>query len=1073
MNTFLSKLQKFRLNLNLQIVLRCLVMVLVFIMLGIHFYYLVWLNVSAQSAVLIYLNYILRFLIILSILYVFYRGYKHFYRIVQTARWLDKQTEHQDDLYQNLYELYQQKEDESVLKVLATQATERLKSVSYRLPKLFSAEQWFLILFLLIGIGSVWTFSADTFRYSMKQFFAITPETIAYKSTIDVVPGNITLGRGQQLVIQVVAPDTRLNHRLFYRWDQNWRELGMKNYSYTFPSLEYSLEYYVQNEVAKSPVYKVECLDEPFVKSWTVDYHYPAYTGLGNVRDTLSYGNIEAFKHTEVILSISTNIPVNKAIMHFSDGSSQQIQQVDAHNFTTRLIVMAPQTWYLELIDVLGRNSQPEEKTISIIPDNPPEIRILYPGQDVMLDQSLQLPLIISASDDFGLRNLSLYYQVNDRSIQSMMLQSVISTKLFTMDYHFDMNKLDLLPGDNVTYWAEVYDNSPDRQSAQTAKYKARFPSMEEIYQEIERLQNKQTQDLQSTLKESRNLQKDFEKKRLELMKKDETSWEDSKQLEKMLNTQENLAEQVENIAQNYQQLIDKLKTNEALSAETLQKMQRIQELMQEISTDELREAMSKVDEALRNVKPEDLRKAMENLKFSMEDFNKKIDQTLQLLESIKKEQALDKALQISKEMEKMQSALLEKTKESSQNSEQLAQEQKNIADKLDNLKEAMEEANQLLDPSKDKQIKQDLNELIKEMNSSQLEQNLQQSQQQLKQNQYSAASQSQSQALEKMRQFSKRLGEIKNAMSGSSQQEVVNAMQKAVRELLIFSKQHESLKARYSQDPYQIIPDLIAEYEGIQLSLNKLFSRPQVTMYIPPKFYMDLSDTDRSFRDIFNSVNQMQYYQIPQLLENIQRGLNLIVYDLMQTLNNPSAGMGGGSGMQTLLQMLEQMGQEQMAMNMLAEQLMMQLQQQGGRMGAAMQQQLQRLAAEEERLAENLKRALQNNPEAQKQGNAIQQIIDEAEAVSRKLKSNQLTPEVLKSQERILSRLLDAQRSINKREFSEKRKGETADPSIRQQSAETDYETLRRKAMLDDSYRLFPPAYQQVIIKYLKLLNE
>ena len=39
-----------------------------------------------------------------------------------------------------------------------------------------------------------------------------------------------------------------------------------------------------------------------------------------------------------------------------------------------------------------------------------------------------------------------------------------------------------------------------------------------------------------------------------------------------MLNTQENLAEQVENIAQNYQQLIDKLKTNEALSAETLQK---------------------------------------------------------------------------------------------------------------------------------------------------------------------------------------------------------------------------------------------------------------------------------------------------------------------------------------------------------------------------------------------------------------------------------------------------------------------------------------------------------------------
>jgi hypothetical protein len=415
----------------------------------------------------------------------------------------------------------------------------------------------------------------------------------------------------------------------------------------------------------------------------------------------------------------------------------------------------------------------------------------------------------------------------------------------------------------------------------------------------------------------------------------------------------------------------------------------------------------------------------------------------------------------------------MDKTQDPTQNNEQLAQEQKNIADKLENLKEAMEQANQLLDPSKDKQIKQDLNDLLQEMNNGQLSQNLQQSQQQLQQNQRSAASQSQSQALEKMRQFTKRLSDMKNAMSGSSQQEVVNAMQKAIRELLIFSKQHESLKARYSQDPYLIIPDLIAEYEGMQMSLNKLFSIPQVTMFIPPKFYMDLSDTDRSFKEIFNSVNQMQYYQIPQQLENIQKGLNLMVYDLMQTLNNPSAGMGGGSGMQSLLQMLEQMGQEQMAMNMLAEQLMMQLQQQGGRMGAAMQQQIQKLAAEEERLAENLKRALQNNPEAQKQGNAIQQIIDEVEAVSRQLKNNQLTPEVLQSQERILSRLLDAQRSINKREFSEKRKGETANPEIKQQAVETDYETLRRKAMLDDTYRLFPPAYQQVILKYLKLLNE
>jgi DNA repair exonuclease SbcCD ATPase subunit len=624
-----------------------------------------------------------------------------------------------------------------------------------------------------------------------------------------------------------------------------------------------------------------------------------------------------------------------------------------------------------------------------------------------------------------------------------------------------------------VTYWAQIFDNSPDRQSAQSAKFKARFPSIEEIYREIERQEKLSTQDLEKTLRESRDLQKDFEQKRRELLKEDKLEWEDKKQLENMLDAQQQLTEQVENVAQDFQQLIDQMQRNDAVSTETLQKMQKIQELMEEISTDELREAMSKFEQALLNVKPEDLRKALENMKFSMEDFSKKIDQTLALLESIKKEQALDKALQISKEMEQMPSALQEKPGDPKQNAARLAQEQENISEKFDNLQQALEEADKLLDPSKDKQLKQEMSDLKQDMKSGQLQKNMQQSQQQLQQNQRAQASQAQSQALEKMRQYTRRLGEMKNSMGGGSMQEVTSAMQKAIRELLIFSKQHEELRGRYANDPYPIVSDLIAQYEGVQVSLNRLFSVPQVTMFLPPKFYIDLTDANRGYRDVFVNVNEMQYAQIPAQLENIQKGLNLMIYDLMQALNNPSMGSGGGGGMQSLMQMLGQMGQEQMALNMLSEQLMMQLQQQGGRVNAGMQQQMQKLASDQERLAENLKRALQNNPEAQKQGNAIKQIIEEAEAISRQLRNNQLSQDLLNRQENIVSRLLDAQRSINKRDQSERRQAQSADPATRGADVNTDYDTLRRKAMLEDSYRLFPASYQQVILKYLKLLNE
>ena len=70
--------------------------------------------------------------------------------------------------------------------------------------------------------------------------------------------------------------------------------------------------------------------------------------------------------------------------------------------------------------------------------------------------------------------------------------------------------------------------------------------------------------------------QKEFENKRRELLKQDNPKWEDKKQLEKILQEQENLSQQVQNIADNYQELINKMQANETLSPETLQKMQKI-----------------------------------------------------------------------------------------------------------------------------------------------------------------------------------------------------------------------------------------------------------------------------------------------------------------------------------------------------------------------------------------------------------------------------------------------------------------------------------------------------------------
>ncbi|HPH61854.1 MAG TPA: hypothetical protein PLX72_09440, partial [Candidatus Syntrophosphaera sp.] len=170
MNEFLSKLHNFKRGLNLRILARALVIALVCLVVGLHAYFLVWLHTPAQSPTLVYLNYTLKALLAGLTLFLFYKGIRGFYDNRAAARWLDRQTTHEDDLYQNLWELKQQKESEPVLDALAGQAQKRLKASDYRLPKLFQPNQGWLILFVLAGIGSVWALGWNEFRYAMNQF---------------------------------------------------------------------------------------------------------------------------------------------------------------------------------------------------------------------------------------------------------------------------------------------------------------------------------------------------------------------------------------------------------------------------------------------------------------------------------------------------------------------------------------------------------------------------------------------------------------------------------------------------------------------------------------------------------------------------------------------------------------------------------------------------------------------------------------------------------------------------------------------------------------------------------------
>ncbi len=1015
----------------------------------------------------------LKILLILLIIYLIWQANKLLINKNKAARLLDQLNNDKSDNYQNAFELFWEGISGNILEKIFHKADIRAREQS-KTGRLINWPRM-LIIFLVLFILQIFLFLSTGGRMQKAYNFWLLTEKppIQHKLVVELEPEDLDLIRNTDITIRVIDPEPEVEHLFNYKIEEKWRQEKIFNHQRQFSNLDFSFSYFVETPYARSDTFRIEVFENPAVRVLNLKYDYPDYTSLKPEYIKNSNGNIKVLKGTEVKLDIEANNPITSASIIFSDGIIDQMERTGRNTFETGFTVTHNSNYHLNLIDILGNKSNKISKSITVIPDKIPEIKIIYPGRDTIFNQDMILPLQIFAADDFGLRDLNLRYYINNGNELVENIQERIDRNILEINYLFDLSQTFLIPGDQVTYWAEISDNSPLIQKSVSPRYIVRFPSIEEIYREIEEEERAKTEIMEETLDRSLELQEEYEEKRRELLKKEELDWEDRKEIENFLDQQEELNKDIEKMAEDYQKLIDKFSENKALSSETLEKMEKIKELMEEIANEQIQEAMEKLKESLDKIDPDVLKKAMEEFKFSMEDFSKKLDQTLELLEQIKKEQSIQKALEIAEEMQEMQENLNEKTMDKEIDNQKLAEEQKNIADKMENLQEQLQEANELLDENKDAEVLEEMQNLQQQMAQDSLMQDMEDAQEQLQQNNREQAQQSQQNSLKKMQNMTRMLSSMQQMMSSGAMMEMEEIINKTIQRLMIFSMKHETLNNRFMGDPYEILLELIAGSEGVNITLNELYQVPMIILVLGPKFIYDANFTFAKYREFFQEVNDGSKVRLSGYLSEIQQGLNIMIFDLLQASGGQQGG-GSGSGMQSMMQALQQMGQQQMMINMLTQALFQKMGEQG-RMTSDMMAEAQRLARDEERLAENLKRMLQNNPEAQKQTSALNQIIDDLESLSRNLKQGRLTQDMVDQQERILSRLLDAQKSVHKREFSKKRKSEISEKELWEipEELKLKFDKMREKALLNEDYKKYPQEYQELIKEYLKLLNE
>lgn len=996
---------------------------------------------------------------------------------LEAAKLIDITTHNKNDEITNTYEMiiYPPIGNKELINLYINQTSKKISNLKPIFNTKLLKKNLFYLCIILVSLILYSLIIGKQNTQTLTKIFNYKRPAEHFAQKILLKPGNVTISKGSNLSIEITNPLEKANYAISYIYEELWRTEDLNESYKLFSNIEKSFSYYIKNQWSYSDTFQINVLEDPIIQKISAKFQYPAYINKKTDYIDNSNGILTIPQFTEIELTITTPKTVKDANIVFIDKSFLKMNSIGTNNWTIKFTPDKNIDYHFSLTDILDNQNQIINRSITVIPDQKPLIKFSYPGRDTLMTQNNLFEVKISASDDYGLKNLKLFYQVNNNSIVDTLILKQNNQNYLNLSHIFDFRAYNLFPGDEVTYWAEVYDNSPLNQKAETQKFKLIFPSIEDIFKEMEKQEKERADQLNKVYEDVKELKEDFNLKKRELLRKDEISWDDKKAIEKMIQDQQALNDMMENVTSSQDKMIEQMELNQAVSEQIIDKMKKIQEIMEQISNDDIKDAMKKMQQSLEQMNPDDLKQAMQNFEFKLEDFAEKLEQTLKLLQDIKNEQNMEKSIEIAKEMQKMQEELLNKT-ENSQNTESLSEEQQQIKEKLEALKEQMQKTKKEMQQSTDSKTLQEMQELLENLENSNLSEEMQESSEALQQNQKQKSMDKQKQSLTKMSQMLAKMEKMKSDMSGAGIEQMMENIQLSIYRLLILSKENEDKINQINNDPIPYMNQFIADFESLQLTIQQLYTSPQILLFLGQKFFNDLNFTVNSYREFFNDVQNSKLYTHKKLTSNIQAGLNLLVYDLMQALNNmQQGGQGSSSGMQSLMQSLEQMSSQQMAMNALTQSIFDQMSAQGNRPSNQMRQQLQEIAGEEQRMADNLKRMMQTNPEAQKHSNTLNQISDELEDIARKIKQNRIDKSLLDQQNRIMSRLIEVQRSINKRDRSNKRKGETAKDEIWDipNNHNLDFKNEAERKALEEEIQKLPFEYRQIILEYLRKLNE
>ncbi|KAA6438814.1 ATPase [Dyadobacter flavalbus] len=850
---------------------------------------------------------------------------------------------------------------------------------------------------------------------------------------------------------------------------------GNQNYSYTFKNIQREIAFSFDAAGFASDEYRIHIAERPSLLSFDVNLHYPAYLnkpaeGLNNV------GNLSVPEGTTIEWDFNTSSTNSLAIRFENDSALYQAKAGNGDHFQIRKAVRRSSQYQVSLKNEETTNADKIGYYINVIPDKFPILN-LENFQDTTLYNYLVLGG--SISDDYGFSQLKMFYSVKRADAKEpsqakgipIPFNKTVNTQSFYFQWYVDSLKLQ--PGDKIEYYAQVWDNDGvnGAKSARSRSIQFTVPSKDLLEAEIKKTEQETENQMQSAMKKAQSLQKDLNNLDNRLKSNKELDFKEQKQIEEVIRKREELMKELQALQEKHQKSNEMSKQFNQQSPELQSKIEQLQKLMNDLmdkNTDKLYQELKKL---LEQKQSERLSSMMEKLKNKEGNLEKELERTMELFKQMQLEQKMENLVEKLDQLAEKEETLAEKTQENDKNknaddkkskNEDLKKEQEKIQDEF---KKAQEDSKEVEEMSKEMEQPIDSQQEEQKDASEQMEQ----SKQQLDKQQNSKAAQAQKKAAQSMKKMAQSMEAEMESAEMEQMEENLDALRDILENLITLSFDQETLMKDFRgvnlQDPRfiklgQQQLKLKDDAKVVEDSLYALANRVvQIQSFITRelndmKSYMDESVKSIKDRQINVATSKQQFAMTS--MNNLALMLSDVFNQMQQQMAMAMPGSGKGKKG-------KQKG-EQKGMGEMQEKLNGEMKKLGqGKEGQGNNsEQLARMAAEQAMIRKMIQDLMesQKGSEAGKQfGKELQEIAEKMDETETDLVNKRITPELIKRNQEITTRLLESEKAMKEQDEDEQRKAQSAKQLPRNPPPAFE-KYIREKEKQTELLRTIPPTF-------------